>query len=148
VKDTSETPVAKPSFTDYSHETNVTKNPFLRVIWLVTGLLFTGLGFLGYILPGLPGTVFILMAVYCFARSSPRFYNFLMNNPMFGSLIRDWRAGLGIPMRAKIMAVSLITLTIGFSVWRIPLLGIKLIVLLCGFGVSIYLLTRPTKKLT
>lgn len=147
VKDTSENSSSKSSFVDYSHETNVTKNPALRIIWMVLGFLFTGIGFLGYILPGLPGTVFILIAVYFFARSSPRFYNWLMNNPMFGSLIRDWRAGLGIPMRAKIMAVSLITLTIGFSVWRIPLVSIKLIVLLCGLGVSTYLLTRPTKKL-
>jgi uncharacterized protein len=132
-------------FFDYSHETKVTANPVLRYLWLVLGLFFTGLGFLGYILPGLPGTVFILVAVYFFARSSPRFYNWLLNNRFFGGLIRDWRAGKGIPLRAKIMAISVIALTISISVFAIDNQLVKLIVAACGVGVSIYLWTRPTK---
>ncbi|MCA9839308.1 MAG: YbaN family protein [Trueperaceae bacterium] len=135
----------KSKFTDYSHETKVVANPALRYLWLVLGFAFTGLGFLGYILPGLPGTVFILIATYFFARSSPRFYNWLMNNRLFGQLIRDWRAGMGIPMRAKITAVTVIAITIGISAYTIPYPVLKLIVVLCGVGVSIYLLTRRTK---
>lgn len=135
----------KTEFIDYSHETNVTKNPALRYLWLILGFLCTGLGFLGYILPGLPGTVFILLATYFFARSSPKFYNWLLNNKMFGQLIRDWKDGKGIPLRAKILAVTLIALTIGFSAYVIPNLIVKLIVILCGIAVSTYLITRPTK---
>ncbi len=135
----------KAKFTDYSHETKVVANPALRYLWLALGFVFTGIGFLGYILPGLPGTVFILIATYFFARSSPRFYNWLMNNPIFGQLIRDWRAGKGIPMRAKIMAVTVIAITIGISAYSLPNMLLKSIVILCGLGVSIYLLTRRTK---
>jgi uncharacterized protein len=137
----------RPDFVDYSHETKISRNPALRYLWLALGLFFTGLGFLGYILPGLPGTVFILLAVYFFARSSPRFYNWLLNNRVFGPLIRDWRAGLGIPMRAKVMAVSLIVLTIGSSALMIDKWLVRIILILCGIGVSSYLLTRPTKEL-
>jgi uncharacterized protein len=118
----------------------------LRYLWLALGVIFTVLGFLGYILPGLPGTVFILIAVYFFARSSPRFYNWLLNNPVFGQLIIDWRSGQGIPLRAKILAVLLIILTIGFSVAVIPNRVIKLIVGCCGIGVCWYLISRPTKQ--
>ena len=133
-------------FVDYSHETKVAKNKALRYLWFVLGLFFTGLGFLGYILPGLPGTVFILIAVYFFARSSPKFYNWLLNNRVFGGLIRDWRAGLGLPLHAKIMAVSLITLTIGSSViFFINNWPLRLVLLACGLGVSAYLISRPTK---
>ena len=135
------------AWVDYSHELKLTKNPLLRYLWLTLGLFFTGLGFLGYLLPGLPGTVFILIAVYFFARSSPRFYNWLLNNRIFGQLIRDWRAGLGLPLRAKILAVTTIVLTIGFSAFVIDSLPVKLLVILCGVGVSIYLITRPTKAL-
>ncbi len=135
----------KTEFIDYSHETNVTKNPALRYLWLILGFLCTGLGFLGYILPGLPGTVFILLATYFFARSSPKFYNWLLNNKMFGQLIRDWKDGKGIPLRAKILAVTLIVVTIGFSAYVIPNWIVKLIVILCGVAVSTYLITRPTK---
>jgi uncharacterized protein len=138
--------VKSDEFIDYSHETNVTKNPLLRYLWLGLGFLFTGLGFLGYILPGLPGTVFILIAVYFFARSSPRFYNWLLNNKLFGGLIRDWRAGKGLSLRAKLTAISVITLTISISVFALENQLIKLIVSLCGVGVSVYLWTRPTKS--
>ena len=133
------------AWVDYSHELKLTKNPLLRYLWLALGLFFTGLGFLGYLLPGLPGTVFILIAVYFFARSSPRFYNWLLNNRIFGQLIRDWRAGLGLPLRAKILAVTTIVMTIGFSAYVIPRVAVKLLVILCGVGVSMYLITRPTK---
>lgn len=139
-------PPAEREFVDYSHETNIAKNIALRYLWFVLGLFFTGLGFLGYILPGLPGTVFILIAVYFFARSSPKFYNWLLNNKIFGGMIRDWRAGLGLSLRAKIMAVSLITLTIGSSIlFFTSSLALKLVLLACGLGVSAYLITRPTK---
>lgn len=136
-------------FVDYSHETNVTQNIALRYLWFVLGFFFTGLGFLGYVLPGLPGTVFILIAVYFFARSSPKFYNWLLNNPVFGELIRDWRAGLGLPLRAKVMAVLLIAVTIGSTVlFFTSSLLLKFVLLLCGFGVSTYLITRPTKAVS
>jgi hypothetical protein len=133
-------------FIDYSHETKLSRNPALRYLWLILGLFFTGLGFLGYVLPGLPGTVFILLAVYCFARSSPRFYNWLLNHRVFGSIIRDWRAGLGLPMRVKVLAVSLIVLTIGSSTLIIQNLHFRIILLLCGISVSAYLLSRKTKQ--
>jgi uncharacterized protein len=132
-------------FTDYSHETKVSSNPLVRYVWLVLGFLFTGLGFLGYILPGLPGTVFILIAVYFFARSSPRFYNWLLNNRIFGEMIRDWRAGKGLSLRAKTMAISVIAITITISVIAIQNSIVKSVVALCGVGVSLYLWTRPTK---
>ena len=135
----------QPSPVDYSHETRVARNPLLRALWFGLGLLFTGMGFLGYVLPGLPGTVFILLAVYFFARSSPRFYNYLLNNRLFGGLIRDWRAGLGIPLRTKLLAVTLITLTISASIVTLDNWAVRVILLLCGVGVSAYLITRPTK---
>jgi uncharacterized protein len=132
-------------FVDYSHETKVTKNPFLRYVWLGLGLLSAGIGFINVLIPGLPSTVFILIAVYFFARSSPRFYNWLLNNKMFGGLIRDWRAGKGLSLKAKIMAISVIAITITFSIFAIDSQIVKMIVALCGVGVSIYLWTRPTK---
>jgi uncharacterized protein len=132
-------------FVDYSHETKVSGNPFLRYVWLALGFVFTGLGFLGYILPGLPGTVFILVAVYFFARSSPRFYNWLLNNRIFGGLIRDWRAGKGLSLKAKITAITVIALTITLSALALQNQPLRIIVILCGVGVSLYLWTRPTK---
>ncbi len=139
-------PSAHDSQKDYSLEMNVSSNRLLRGVWLVLGLLFTGLGFVGAFLPLMPTTVFLLIAAFFFARSSPRFYAWLLNNRMFGSLIRDWRAGLGMPLRAKILAVTLITLTMGSSILIIPVLWVRLLLACVGVGVSAYLVTRPTKK--
>ncbi len=69
---------------DYSHEVTEAKNPLLKYLWTFLGIIFTIIGFLGYILPILPGTVFILIAVFFFAKSNARFYNFLLNNRYFG----------------------------------------------------------------
>jgi uncharacterized protein len=132
-------------FVDYSHETKVTKNPILRYVWLGLGLLSAAIGFINFLIPGLPSTVFILIAVYFFARSSPRFYNWLLNNKMFGGLIRDWRAGKGLSLKAKMMAISVIAITITLSIFALDSQLVKMIVALCGVGVSIYLWTRPTK---
>lgn len=135
----------KPAHVDYSHEMRLTTNPALRTLWLVLGLLFTGLGIVGAFLPVVPTTVFLLIATFFFARSSPKFYNWLLNNRAFGPLIRDWRAGLGLPLRAKVLAISLIAVTVGSSAFVVPLEWVKILLILVGLSVSLYLSTRPTK---
>lgn len=106
----------------------------------------TALGFIGAFLPVMPTTVFLLLAAFFFARSSPKFYRWLLDHPQFGGLIRDWRAGRGLTLRAKITAVSLIVVTVGSSaLFFVPSLIGKLILAAVGIGVSSYLITRPTK---
>ena len=136
----------EPHTQDYGSEMRLTSNRLLRGLWLVLGLLFTGLGFVGAFLPVMPTTVFLLLAAFFFARSSPRFYAWLLSNPMFGPFIRDWRAGLGMPLRAKVLAVTLIVLTVGSSILIIPVLWVKILLACVGVGVSAYLVTRPTKR--
>ena len=138
--------MSKPPQVDYSHEMRLSTNPAVRFLWLVLGLLFTGLGIIGAFLPVMPTTVFLLIAAFFFARSSPKFYNWLLNNRAFGPLIRDWRAGLGLPLRAKVLAVSLIVVTVGSSALAVPIVWVKIMLILIGMGVSAYLLTRPTKR--
>jgi uncharacterized protein len=104
-----------------------------------------GLGFIGAFLPVMPTTVFILIAAYCFARSSPRFYLWLLRHPTFGRLIRDWRAGRGISLRAKVTAVTMIVLTIGSSaLFFVRSTGVRVLLVAIAVGVITYLLTRPT----
>ena len=77
-------------------------------LWFVGGLLSVGLGSLGVIVPGLPTTVFFIVAAACFSRSSPRFEQWVLNLPKIGGTVRDYRAGLGMPRRSKIIAVTMI----------------------------------------
>ena len=84
---------------------------WIRPLWIVAGFICVGLGFVGFYTPGLPGTVFFLLAAACFARSSPRFHAWLLNMPIAGPMIRDYQAGLGMPRRAKVLAISMIVLS-------------------------------------
>lgn len=118
-----------------------------RALWLALGWLFTGLGFAGTVVPLLPTTPFLLLAASAFSRSSPRLYAWLLGNRTFGPFIRDWRAGLGIPLRAKVSAVTLLTLSLGSSiVLFVSALWAQLLLGAIGVSVSGYLLTRPTKR--
>jgi uncharacterized membrane protein YbaN (DUF454 family) len=117
----------------------------LRGLLLGAGLLCVGLAALGVFLPLLPTTPFLLVAAACFARSSPRFYRALLDNKVFGPLIRDWREHGAIPLRAKVLAVAAIAVVLGSSAAfavthpaaRAALVGFG--VLLCG-----WLWRRPT----
>lgn len=77
-------------------------------LWFVGGLLSVGLGSVGILVPGLPTTVFFIVAAACFSRSSPRFEQWVLNLPGIGRTVRDYRAGLGMPRRAKAVAVTMI----------------------------------------
>ncbi len=67
-------------------------------------------------MPILPTTPFLLLATACYARSSRRFYNWLMNHPAFGPLIVEWRTYRSIPWRVKLVAVATMALTFGSSI--------------------------------
>jgi uncharacterized protein len=86
-----------------------------RWAWFGLGWAAVGLGSIGIIVPGLPTTVFFIVAASCFARSSPRFERWVLDLPRVGPLVRDYRAGLGMPRRAKQWAVAMIVLFAGLS---------------------------------
>lgn len=82
-----------------------------RATLTTLGFLSLGLGVLGVFLPLLPTTVFVLIAAYCFARSSERFYSALLNSKHFGPVVRNWHLHRCIPSRSKAYAVVLILLS-------------------------------------
>lgn len=75
-----------------------------RAAWLSLGLLLVGLGFLGILVPLLPTTDFLLLALPCFARSSPRLEAWLIGHPRFGPSLRAWRENRAVPRHAKMLA--------------------------------------------
>jgi uncharacterized protein len=79
----------------------------VRWLWLGAGFVAVGIGGVGVVVPGLPTTVFFIIAASCFARSSPRFERWVLELPRIGPLVRDHRAGLGMPRRAKAWAIGM-----------------------------------------
>lgn len=102
---------------DYSDEVRLHRSRLVRFLLFIAGSISLALGIIGIFTPILPTTPFLLLSAACYARASHRFYNWLMNNRYFGSYIRDWRIHKMIPLRAKILAISMIFLTIGTTVF-------------------------------
>ena len=119
-----------------------------RWLWFALGWAAVALGGVGVVVPGLPTTVFFILAASCFARSSPRFERWVLDLPRVGPLVRDHRAGLGMPRRAKVAAICCIA---GFSALSALLLRTRplallavLVVALAGIGyVGLRVPTRP-----
>ena len=122
-------------------------HPLLRWLLLGTGWLCVGLGAIGVVLPLLPTTPFLLLAAACFARASLRFYDWLIGTRVFGPYIQAYRARRGVPLQAKIIALSTLWITILSSVtWLVRLWPARLLLLSIAAAVSVHLLRLPTRK--
>jgi len=75
-----------------------------RHFLLVAGWILTALGVVGMVLPLMPGTIFLILAAWCFSRSSPRFEAWLLGHPRLGPQIRRWRQAGTIDRRVKLVA--------------------------------------------
>ncbi len=123
------------------------KQKWLRVILIAAGSLFTGLGILGIFLPVLPTTPFLLLAAACYARSSQKFYDWLLNNRYFGNYIKNYRESKSVPLKVKMLTVALLWITIGFSViFVVETIFIRVILILIAIGVSIHVLSLRTLR--
>ncbi|OOY03588.1 hypothetical protein BMI86_11325 [Thioclava sp. DLFJ5-1] len=115
----------------------------MRILWLTLGIISAGIGIIGLFLPLVPTVPLMLLATFCFARSSDRLHNWIITHPRFGPQIIDWQERRAIAKRAKIAATVSVFAAFGLSLaFRLPLeiLAIQGITLL---GVLIFIWTRP-----
>lgn len=111
------------------------------------GTLSIGLGVLGMFLPLLPTTVFLLLAAWCFSRSSPRFHAWLVNNRFLGSYISAYHEGRGMSLRDK--WISLATLWVGIgvtAVFFVDVLWVRCLLIAIAVGVTIHIVRLPTYR--
>lgn len=111
----------------------------------IAGTLSLIIGSVGIILPLLPTTPFLLLAAACYARSSERWYRWLLYNRWFGSYIRNWHEGRGIPMKTKALSILFLILTIGYcAAVVVPFFIGKVALILVAVCVSVHILSFPT----
>jgi uncharacterized membrane protein YbaN (DUF454 family) len=128
-----------------SNKRDKTSNQLLKWILITTGTIFVGLRILGIFIPILPTTPFLLLAAACYARSSKKFYDWLINNKLIGTYIKNYREGKGFPLKVKVFTISLLWITILFSVFFILHISwIKIILIIIAIGVTIHILTIKT----
>jgi uncharacterized protein len=120
-----------------------------RWLWFMLGWVAVGIGAIGIFVPGLPSTVFFIIAAWCFARSSPRFETWLLSLPHVGPLIEDHRAGLGMPRRAKQWAIAMIVVFSGISAVSLVARSVPVsvaVAALGSIGVAWILWRVPTRE--
>ena len=120
----------------------------VRAGWVVVGCSSVGVGTIGIIVPGLPTTVFFIVAAYSFSRSNPRLERWVLERPGVGPMVSDYRAGLGMPRRAKVMAISMIVVMCGVSaLLGVDRLAIRVAIAAAGaIGVAWILWRVPTRE--
>jgi uncharacterized membrane protein YbaN (DUF454 family) len=131
-------------------ELRLARSPLARAAWVSVGTICVGLAALGVVLPGLPTTPFLILATACYARSSERLTRRLLNHRLFGPLIRDYRAGRGIPFRAKVLALVTMTAFSGYALGPgMPehLVWPRVVVASAAVIGALYILSLPTRRL-
>ena len=111
------------------------------------GLICLGLGIVGYVLPGLPGTIFLIIAATLFVRSSDRLYKFVVNNRLFGRQVEEYLRTGAMPLKAKIISLVSIWAFTLISVFLTPYTWLfKIPILILAIVGTVYILSRPTGK--
>jgi len=119
----------------------------MRLILISIGTLCVVLGTIGVFLPVLPTTPFLLLAAACYMRSSRKLLQRLMDSKLLGPYLRDYYGGKGIPLRAKIISISLLWVSLICSmVFFINLMWVRIFLIFIGISVTIFIATRKTKK--
>ena len=117
----------------------------MKALLVVCGTLCVALGVLGIFLPLLPTTVFLLMAAACYARSSDRFYQKLINSRWLGSYIRNHREGRGMKTRDKAITLAMLWIGMGVTIiWTAKAWWLRLLLLAIAAGVTAHVVKLPT----
>ena len=118
-----------------------------RRLLIVAGTVFTATGIVGIFIPILPTTPFLLLAAACYIRSSERFYRWLLTNRLFGTYIRNYIEGRGMPLWIKIVTILLLWTTIGLSAsLATQNLALRIVLILVAIGVTAHIICIRAKR--
>ena len=116
-----------------------------KTILISLGWICVGLGFVGVFVPGIPTTIFLIIALWAFTKSSEKLRHWLLNHKRFGPILNNWQEHKVVPRRAKILMVVLMSLAVILFYYSLQslILTIGLIILLVS--VAIYVISLPSK---
>ena len=125
----------------------VSKNKLVRSLFFVAGTITLALGAVGAVFPILPTTPFLLISLACYVRSSERMSHWLLNNKYFGTYLKNYKEGKGIPLKTKLFAITVLWTTIGVSaLFLVPILVVQIILLVVATAVTVHLIKIPTYR--
>ena len=119
--------------------------PLNKYLFLSIGLICMALGFVGVFLPILPTTPFMILAAFCFSKSSERLHNWLLERPHIGKLILDWQNEGVIRKKAKVASTLVIVPLFSYTLIFVQVsVFVKVLLVLIGLGVLYFIWSRPS----
>lgn len=118
----------------------------MRIILVIIGCVSLILGLLGIFLPVLPTTPFLLLSAAVWVKASPRLYTWLINHRVFGEYIRNFRENRALPLRVKIISVSLLWATMSYCIIVVASgkLWLQLMLLTLAIAITWHILSYAT----
>lgn len=113
----------------------------MKYVYMSIGILATALGILGAVLPLLPTTPFILLAVFCFAKSSERFHKWLINTKVYKEYVEDFQKYRGYTLKKKFELLISVYIVVGFSIWMVDNFYIRIGLCIMLFFQTVVLFT-------
>ena len=117
-----------------------------KKLYITFGFLAVALAIIGVFIPGLPTVPFLLVALFCFERSSKKYHDMIMNNKYFGPVLQDYYSGKGLTSSVKIKAISFLSCGMAFSIYKIQNLHARIALAVVWLGVAIHIILLKTKK--
>lgn len=86
-----------------------TIHPVKRFLWKILGFVSLGMAYVGLITPGIPYSIFVVFAAYCFAKGSPKMHAWLYNHKLFGPFLTNWNTKRVFPTRMKFFMLAMMS---------------------------------------
>lgn len=119
----------------------------MKIFLSIIGLISLGLGLVGIFLPVLPTTPFLLLSAALFLRSNRRLYDWLLNHPRLGPYITNFMIHKSIPLRVKIISVSMVWITLLYcAVFVAEFWLLRLLFILLAAAITIHILSYKTLR--
>ena len=116
-----------------------------KIILISLGWLCVGLGFIGIFVPGIPTTIFLIIALWAFTKSSEKLRHWLLNHKRFGPILNNWQEHKVVPRRAKILMVVLMSLAVILFYYSSQSLILTIGLITILVSVAIYVISLPSK---
>jgi uncharacterized membrane protein YbaN (DUF454 family) len=119
-----------------------------KPLYLVSGFVCLALGAVGVVLPLLPTTPFVLLAAFCFSRSSAKFHQMLLEHRIFGTLVKDWEAHGVIPLKVKCLSSSMMLIMVSYPLLfrDLPMWAVISVIITVLIALT-YIWSRPSRQL-
>ena len=101
-----------------------TIHPVKQFLWKILGFISLGMAYVGLITPGIPYSIFVVFAAYCFAKGSPKMHAWLYNHKLFGPFLTNWNTKRVFPTKMKYFMLAMMSTSLIIMSFTVPVKGV------------------------